>query len=384
MKLLIAMNSFKGSLSATEATMIVEKAAFEIGLKKSSILKVPMVDGGTDSLEVWSKFLDVTPYKVTTVDPLENPMKTTILIDDKNEKSYIEMAKASGVHLIDPSPKTIFEATSFGTGVLIQEAIEKGSKEIFLGIGGSATHDLGTGILRALGVKFYNKNKEELRTPEELFDLDSINYSNLDNLPKDLKITFLCDVNNKLLGDNGAAYTYARQKGANSEKLIAKCEKLSELFYSFFKTNYNIEIGNEAGDGAAGGLPSIIRVLLDAKLKSGASFLCDIVNLENVIKDVDLVVTGEGAFDSQSFFGKGPGYLINKAREVDAYTLVLSGKIEPEVYENQGDIISFLSINNSLENLDQALRYTERNLYNTTINALSLYKAGLKTKEAAN
>lgn len=383
MKLLIAMNSFKGSLSATQATSIVEKAACETGIDKEDLLKVPMVDGGTDSLDVWHRFLDTKINELRTVDPLGNPIKTTILVDKKNNKAYIEMARASGVHLIDPSPKTIFEATSFGTGVLIRKAIEKGFKEIFLGIGGSATHDLGTGILRALGVKFYNKNKEELKTPEELFSLNSIDYSKLDNLPKDLRITFLCDVNNKLLGDKGAAYTYAKQKGANSEKLIAKCESLSELFYNHFKANYDIEIGNKAGDGAAGGLPSIIRVLMNAELMSGASFLFDIVNLEDTLREFNLVITGEGAFDSQSFFGKGPGYLIDRARKVNAFTLVLSGKVDSEVFKNQDNNISFFSINNSLESIEQALKNTEINLYNTAKNALSLYKAGLKTKEAA-
>jgi len=384
MKILIAMNSFKGSLSATEASDVVERAAFETGFIKKNTFKVPMVDGGTDSLEVWSNFLEVNPTKITTVDPLKNPLETTILIDKKNSKAYIEMAKASGLHLIEASLKTLFKATSYGTGVLILKAIDKGAKDIFLGIGGSATHDLGTGILRALGVKFYNKDKEELETPEELFYLDSIDYSSLDNLPKDLKITFLCDVNNRLLGSNGAAYTYAEQKGAVTEGLIKKCEKLSEILFKHFKRNYNIEIGNKDGDGAAGGLPSIIRVLINAELRSGASFLYDIVNLDNIMEEVSLVITGEGAFDSQSYFGKGPGYLIGKAKEFNKHTLVLSGKIESEVYEKELKNISFLSINNSLESIDKAIKYTERNLFYTTKNTLNLYKAGLKTKEAAN
>lgn len=377
------MNSFKGSLSATQATDVVERAAFEIGFRKENIFKVPMVDGGTDSLEVWSKFLDVTSTKVDTVDPLKKPIEATILLDRKNKSAYIEMAKASGLHLIDPSPKTVFKATSYGTGVLILKAINKGAKDIFLGIGGSATHDLGTGILRAIGVKFYNKDKDELKTPEELFNLDSIDYSSLESLPKDFKITFLCDVSNRLLGFDGAAYTYAKQKGATTDKLVEKCESLSEMFYKHFKKNYNKEIGNQDGDGAAGGLPSIIRVLTNAELKSGASFLYDIVNLDQMMREVSLVITGEGAFDSQSYFGKGPGYLIDKAKEADKHTLVLSGKIESEVYEKELKDISFLSINNSLEDLDSAIKYTERNLFYTTKNILNLYKAGLKNKRSS-
>jgi glycerate kinase len=294
------------------------------------------------------------------------------------------MAKASGVHLVDPSPKTIFEANSFGTGVLIQEAIKKGAKDIFLGIGGSATHDLGTGILRSLGVKFYDDKGNILESPQELFRLDSIDFSSLENLPQDLHITFLCDVNNKLLGENGAAYTYAKQKGAETKALIEKCEELSKVFYKYFQENLGIEIGNRAGDGAAGGLPSIIRVLINAELKSGASFIFDIANIDSLISKVSIVITGEGSFDQQSYYGKGPGLLLERAKLEDIYSIALCGKISPQVYRESNRNISFFSINNSSESLSEAIINTKNNLYVCSKNILSVLKLGLKQKKQLN
>jgi len=267
---------------------------------------------------------------------------------------------------------------------LIRKAIEKGARDIFLGIGGSATHDLGTGILRSLGVKFLDENDKELKTPSQLLKLKKIDHSSLDTLPDNLKITFLCDVNNKLLGKNGAAYTYAKQKGAETQYLIQKCEELSNIFYNYFNEEKNIEIGNKPGDGAAGGLPSIIRVLIHSELKSGANFTFDIAGIDQILNKVQLVITGEGSFDKQSFFGKGPGLLLDKARKLNKYSIVLCGKISPDVYIKDQQNVSFLSINNSSEEIKIAIKNTDRNLYSSAKSVLKVLKLGLKYQKQLN
>lgn len=381
MNLLIAMNSFKGSLSAQEASNVVKRAALELEVKEANIRVVPIVDGGTGSLEVWGELLELEPISLETYDPLGNPIKSTVLIDEKNKSAYIEMAKASGIHLINPTPKTISKATTYGTGVLLRKVMQMGSRDIFLGIGGSATHDVGTGILRALGVKFYNNENEELFTPTDFFELDRVDFSALECLPKDLKIVFLCDVNNKLLGPTGSAYTYAPQKGAVNKELVDKCEELSQVFFTHFR-DLGYEIGNQPGDGAAGGLPSIIRVLINSEMKTGVSFLNNLVDLDHIIKNVDLIITGEGKFDEQSFYGKGPGYIIDRARKYNKHVLVLSGLFSREVFHaSKENTTSFISINNSLESIEEALENTETNLYQTSKNSLALFLAGFKNKK---
>jgi glycerate kinase len=368
MKILIAMNSFKGSLTSLDACNTVKEAALKLSLDNKII---PIVDGGTGSLEAWSYLFKLPSIKVNSLDPLGKKIESKILYCEEKKEAYIEMALASGIDLIKVSENTILESTTYGTGLLVLEAIRVGARTINLGIGGSATHDLGTGILRALGVRFLDKYNNELRSPNELLNLHKVDDSALISLPNDLKINFLCDVNNTLLGKDGAAEVYAPQKGAFNRALIDKCEELSKTIVSYYKNN-GINIGDKESDGAAGGLPSIIRVLLNTSVKPGINLISEVYDLEEVLKNVDLILTGEGSFDKQSYYGKGPGYIINKGTENNIPVVVLTGNIDVDTISE--DNIFFFQINKKIDTIDTLIRSTKANLFETAYNVLKLCK----------
>ena len=370
MNILIAMNSFKGSLSAIEASKIVSDAIATVDATICTY-SLPLVDGGTGSLEAWAHLLGLKPQLVASVDALNRPLEAPILVG--NSIGYIEMASASGLHLIDLDDRDIHRATTYGTGLLINSALERGCKTIYLGIGGSATHDLGTGILRALGVRFLDKNGQELTEPREMVQVATIDTSQLNPLTREVEFIILCDVNNPLLGKTGAAYTFGPQKGAHTQVDLTRCEGLSEIFTEYFKAR-GIMIGLEPGDGAAGGIPALLRPLLNAKVRSGADFTAEIARLEEQIAAADLVITGEGQFDEQSFYGKGPGTVIELCQSRKKPVLILTGG-----YRNVPESIigcSILAIAPHLATLEEALTNSSQWLKGTTINSIKLFIMG--------
>jgi len=361
------MNSFKGCLSALEATDIVSEAISHLD-KRIEVDKIPLVDGGTGSLEAWSHILQLKTTKVWTVDPLNRPIQASLLIN--GQTAYIEMALASGLHLLLPDEYNVLQATSYGTGLLIKEAISKGCKHIYLGLGGSATHDLGTGILQALGVVFLDTDYNVLHTPEELINFKYIDDSGIKELSDDIKFTLLCDVNNPLLGPLGAANVFAPQKGAKSEKLILSCEELSKRFASYFNERHMI-VGDKPGDGAAGGIPALLRVFCNAEIASGVLFTADISELPSKLAKSDLVITGEGSFDEQSFYGKGPGTIIDLCQGAQTPVLILTGG-----YKNI-DIAglkktSIFSLLPHPATLEESMANVRIWLYQTALNAIRL------------
>lgn len=318
LNILISMNSFKGCLSALEGNNIVKNTLKDYNF---NIHQVPLVDGGTGSLEAWSYILKKQVQYVNTQNPINKTIKAPIIID--NNKAYIEMAQASGIHLTNKKID-ILKKTTYGTGLLIKYALQKGCTDIYLGLGGSATHDLGTGIMRALGVKFYNSNSQELHTARDMLHLHHINTSELSINAQRANFTLLCDVNNKLCGEYGAAKVFAPQKGAYSEQLVNECELLSTVFVNYYKKQ-GIEFGKNSGDGAAGGIPALLSTLLNVKIKSGADYVLELCKVPQKIANFDLVITGEGRFDEQSFYGKGPGAIVELASKHMIPTIILAG-----------------------------------------------------------
>lgn len=369
MKILIAINAFKGSLSALEASQVTECAIKSFSEEfNPEILITPIADGGTGSLEVWNYFLGLPLYFVDSVDALGNYIKGAFLYDSINKRAYLEMAQTSGVHLIKPSPKTLGKANTYGVGLVLMEALRLGAEEIYIGIGGSATHDLGTGVLRACGVKFLDKNSKQLKTPNELKRFTSIDFSEMSPLFDSVKLKILCDVDNTLLGLQGAAYVYARQKGAFTDFHIEKCEDLSRRFVEYF-AEHNIQIGGLPGDGAAGGFASILRHFTNTEMLSGMDFLEQLSNIKEKIEAVDLIITGEGRFDKQSYYGKGPGYIVREAESKGRPVLIFTGlKSKDEVTVSQSSEIICINPENLTH--AEALERADRNLYEAVRKAL--------------
>lgn len=301
MNILIAPDSFKGSLSANQFIDILRNRFIELG-ENHNITSSPLADGGEGSLEVISKNSGFEKKITTVKNPFFKEIEACYLYDKENSTAYIEMAKASGLILIDKPD--VMNAGSIGTGLLIKHALMQGAKKIVLFVGGSATNDAAMGIAVALGIKFMdNKGKELKPVSKELIHV--INIDNSSSLLKKhpTQILIAADVNNPFYGKNGAAYIYAPQKGATPENVVFLDKGLQNMA-DIFKKNFNIDVQKINGSGAAGGIAGGMIAMFGAKLVSGADLIFELNNIEKKIKQVDLVITGEGKIDNQTLNNK--------------------------------------------------------------------------------
>ncbi len=305
MKVVIAIDSFKGSLSSEELSLAIENGIRKV-YSSAEVDKVPIADGGEGTVEALVKGSGGSIIEKEVCGPLVSPVKARYGILGDNKTAVIEMAAASGLPLVPKDKKNPMKATTYGTGELIKDAIKMGCRKFIVGIGGSATNDAGMGMLQALGFKFLDKDGNELGYGGEQLDkvvsLDSANV-----LPELEECNFLvaCDVDNPLYGKNGAAHVYARQKGA-TDSMVLDLDKKLEFFGDFIKENLGKDISKVPGTGAAGGLGGGFIAFLNAELKPGVDIILQAVKLEERIKGADFVITGEGRIDSQSVMGKAP------------------------------------------------------------------------------
>ncbi len=318
MKILIAPDKFKGSLSAFEICEIIS-STLNGGVDTSSH---PLADGGDGSIEILSKFLALNKIKVETVDPIGRPITSDYY--KKNNTAYIEMAKASGLVLLDPSERNPMYTSTNGSGLMIRHAILNGADKILFFIGGSATNDGGIGLANAFGIEFLNNEKEKLKPiGENLISIDSINNQSELDLEK-ISIEVLCDVNNKLYGENGAAYVYGKQKGA-SEKEIEMLDSGLRHYCNIIKNNVGIDLSQMDGCGAAGGVSASILAFFNAKLVNGFDAISKVTGLEDKIKSADLIISGEGCIDSQSLDGKVISGVSKLCRQYNKPLILFSG-----------------------------------------------------------
>jgi glycerate kinase len=302
MRVIIAPDKFKGSLSALEVCVAIED-----GIKKfdSTIesIKHPLADGGEGTLDILQNYFELNTIEVPVKDPLFRSITATYLVSENT--AYIEMSTASGLQLLKEEEKNCFYTTSFGTGQLILDAIEKGFKSIVLFIGGSATNDGGIGMAAALGYQFYDEANESIAPiGKSLLSINRIENNKLLFALNEINFSVVCDVKNPLYGPNGAAYVYGGQKGAASEEI----EILDLGLQNFSKqvSKYlNKEVADLLGAGAAGGLGAGAVCFLNATIKSGIDFVMEQTGFDLLLKDqVDLIITGEGSVDKQTIEGK--------------------------------------------------------------------------------
>ena len=335
-KVLIAIDSFKGSLSSSAAAAAIEK-----GLKKVSenveVQKVPLADGGEGTVESIVEYAKGEYVTVTVNDPLMRNISAIYGLTDNGEKAIIEMAAASGIGLLSKEEYNPLVATTFGTGELIKDALNKGCREIILGIGGSITNDAGIGMASALGVKFLDCDGNEIGyAPKDFNKLHSIDFSTIDSRVFNTIITVLCDVNNPLLGENGASHVYGPQKGATPEMVKLLDRQLSHIA-DIAEEKLTRDFRNIPGAGAAGGMGFGTMAFLQAKLVGGINFLCDFVGLEKKIADADLVITGEGKVDFQTRFNKLPVGISDLARKHNKRTICFAGVFDESALLMKGD-----------------------------------------------
>lgn len=325
MKIIIAPDSYKESLTALKVAENIEK-----GIKKempdAETIKVPMADGGEGTVQALVDAHAGQIIKERVVGPEGNKVKAFYgILDDK--RAVIEMAAASGISYIDPATADPRRTTTYGTGQLIKSALKRGVSHIILGIGGSATMDAGIGALQALGFSFKDQAGNEIgRGGGQLGRIVSVSKENLYPPAEDLYLEIACDVSNPLYGKNGAAYIYGPQKGASPEQ-VEELDQNFQEFNKFVRENYNRDLQQLSGAGAAGGLGAGLITFLNGELKGGAEIVARANRLEEKLKGAGLVITGEGQLDSQTINNKAPIHVAHLAKKQGIPVVAIAGSL---------------------------------------------------------
>ncbi len=304
MKFLFASDSFKGTLSSRRTAELLTQAAEEI-FPGCECAGLEVADGGEGTTEAVLSAVDGRRIPVSVKGPLWEQREAFYGALDEN-RAVMEMAEASGLPLVPKELRDPRNTTTFGTGEMIRDAIDRGFRDISIAIGGSATNDGGIGCMRALGVRFLDESGQELRgCGADLIKIRTIDCSGLDTRIKERKVRFtvMCDVKNPLCGADGAAYTFGKQKGGTPE-MLDELEAGMQNYRDLLLQEFGVNMDEVPGAGAAGGLGAALTAFLNAELKSGIETVLDLIGFEEKLQGVSLVVTGEGRADWQSVFGK--------------------------------------------------------------------------------
>lgn len=326
MKVLICPDKFKGSLDARGVCRAIEEGVLRV-YPDAEIKSSPMADGGEGTCSLLTDIHEGSVVEARVSGPLFTPVTAHYGISGDGEMAFIEMAEASGLTLLRPRDRNPMLTTSFGTGELIADAINRKVKKIILGIGGSATNDAGIGMAAALGFSFYDASGEILKpVGENLIHLHHINRDHVHPELKNISVVALCDVTNALYGPDGAALVYGPQKGGNPSELQlldAGLRNFRRVVHKQFKVSVDFP-----GAGAAGGLGAGARVFLSATIQRGITFMIDSASLSEQVADADVVITGEGKIDGQTFSGKVVSAVLSLASAAGKPVIAVCGKTE--------------------------------------------------------
>ena len=374
MNILVAPDSFKDSLSASEASRIISEAISAL-IPSASIRQIPISDGGEGLLEALLTPLQGTLVSVSVKDPLHRTIEASYGLVDQGKTAIIEMATASGLELLSIEERNPLITSTYGTGELIKNALDKGCTKIIIGLGGSATNDGGIGMIKALGGLFLDQYNQEI--PDgggALSTLHSIDLSGLDKRLQQVAIVCACDVDNPLTGPSGASYVYAKQKGASDNMLAVLDSNLSN-YATVIKATLNKDLEHISGTGAAGGTAMGLLAFLDATLTPGIALITELLHLEKHIKEAQLVVTGEGKIDIQTLHGKTIMGIASLAKKHSVPVLVFTGSIGHGISEiyNQG-VTAIFSIVNEPMSLEKAIKNAAQLLEASVTNVFSSLK----------
>ena len=335
-KVVVASDSFKGCLSSIEVAEAVEKGIHAVH-PDCQVLKLAVADGGEGTIKALLTTMGGRIIKTEVQDPLGRPIDAGYAIL-KDGTAVIEMSKASGLTLLQPSERNPLLTSTYGTGQLIADALHKGCRKFLIGIGGSATNDAGTGMLEALGYRFMDAEDNLLNGRGE--SLGKIKYMDTSNAIAGLnEASFIvaCDVNSPFHGPKGAAYVYAPQKGATPQMVERLDNGMKNFAYIIEKTTGR-NISEIPGAGAAGGLGGAFKAFMNAELRKGAEMVLDAVGFDDIIRDADLVITGEGKIDAQTMTGKLPYAVARRAGIQGIPVLAICGTAEIQSHPSFAEI----------------------------------------------
>ncbi|MCH5224051.1 MAG: glycerate kinase [Muribaculaceae bacterium] len=327
-RIVICPDSFKGSLSASTAAHIIASTLQELH-PTAELIEMPLADGGEGTLEIVSKKY---PRKIDieTVDAIGKGLSTHYLADESEGQAFIESASSIGLPLISPEDRNVIKASSYGLGQTILSAIRAGSREIIVSLGGSATCDGGMGMMDALGFRFYDNSGRELSgSGENLQKVEKIDSTHVESFLKGVEFIFIHDVDNRLLGKEGAAEVFSPQKGATKEEVALLEAGLENLVEVAERSGFDgYKSADSIGTGAAGGLGFAFYCFLGGESKRGIDFILDTIEFDEKIKNADLIITGEGKLDCQSLMGKVVSGVLERAQKYEIPVVAVGGKVE--------------------------------------------------------
>lgn len=355
MKVLIAIDSFKGSISSLKGSEAISHGIKDI-YPDAVVTTLPLADGGEGTVDTLVHATDGVLVNKKVMGPLKEYIDASYGILGDKKTAVIEIASACGLPLVPQSKRNPLVTTTYGVGELIKDAIERGCRDFVIGLGGSATNDVGLGMLTALGFRFLNKNKEEVGLDaSSLKEIYTIDVSQVNTKLKECRFKVACDVNNPLYGPNGASYIFGVQKGATPEMI-----KELDLGLEHFAIIANNELGKDihsiSGAGAAGGLGAAFAGFLNAQLQSGIELVLDIIEMDKKLQGIDFVITGEGKLDGQTSMGKAPLGVAQLAQKYKIPVIALAGGVSKEASAlNELGITSYFSIVNAPMSLEEAM-----------------------------
>ena len=367
MKFVIAPDKYKSSLTGFEFCNAVEEG-IRFVFPSAEIIKKPLADGGDGTLEVIKGYLGAEVIEVEVHDPLFRKINASYLWSDELKTAFIEMSGASGHRLLKPTELNCMETTTLGTGELIVDAVQRGAKEILLGIGGSATNDGGMGVAKALGFSFKDsngnvllpigKNLENVKTivPPKISKVNGVQFK------------IACDVTNPFYGANGAAQVYAAQKGASNDQ-IEQLDKGLQHFARIIEKTFNINLQQLPGAGAAGGLGGGAIVFLNGQLFSGIDIVKKLADFESSLINADWIITGEGKLDDQTLAGKTIAGVLESAKKQKVPVAAFCGVVTLSIPQQIELGITYTNaILKNLQPIEEAMENSYKNLVFATFN----------------
>ena len=380
MKIVVAIDSFKGSLSSMSAGQIASVAIKNV-IPDAEVKIYPLADGGEGTVDALTDGLNGKIINLEVTGPLGTKLPSRY--GKVNQTAIIEMADAAGLTLVPENERNPLNTTTYGLGELILHAIENGCRDFIIGIGGSATNDCGLGMLTALGFEFReNHGFKSGVFGRDLQNISAIDTEQVNNSIKECRFKIACDVNNPLTGTNGCSAIYGPQKGATPE-IVEQMDKWISNFAKLSVETLNIDDLSVAGDGAAGGLGFAFRTFLNGELVKGVDLVLNLINIADELRDADLLITGEGRLDSQSVMGKAPVGVAQLAKSVNdkIVTVAVSGCATNEAIKvHEAGIDAYFPILQAPMSIEEAMKaeVAELNLSRTVEEIIRLCVAQRK------
>ncbi len=371
MNIVIAPDSFKGSLTSNEVTNIMERSIKD-QYPDFNVTKKPMADGGEGTIDSLLSATKGESVPITCTGPLGKDINTTYAIID-SKTAIIECANIAGLIQVPVDERNPDHTTTYGIGETIIDALDKGCTSFIIGLGGSATNDGGLGMLQALGMKAWDENDQKVdRFGKDLLHIQKVSFSELDPRLKDINIKVASDVDNPLCGKFGASAVYGPQKGATKEQ-VEQYDLALHRYSDLIESVVGQSVKKTPGAGAAGGL-GFALLSIGAELVSGAKLIAEAMNMEDAIKDADLVITGEGQSDEQTLYGKAPGYIASLAKKHHVPVVLISGSLGN--VDKLGELFAgCFSITNRPLTLEECMEQANILLYEQTKQVVQLIRS---------